>query len=167
MPMHLVVNGVEEEIRSDALTSLLRVLREELHITSPKAGCEQGGCGACTVLVDGEPRRSCLMPLAAVEGAEITTVEGLSDGVNLAPIQQAFYDKYAAQCGFCSPGMMMASTALLTSTPGASREQIMEALEGHICRCTGYVKIIDAVESVANGSAGASANGAVAQGGSR
>ena len=140
------------------------MLREELHITSPKAGCEQGGCGACTVLVDGEPRRSCLTPMASVEGAEITTVEGLSDGVDLAPIQQAFYDKYASQCGFCSPGMMMASTALLAHTPGASREQIAEALEGHVCRCTGYVKIIDAVESVANGTA---AGSAVANGGSR
>jgi carbon-monoxide dehydrogenase small subunit len=147
--MHLVVNGVEQEIRSDALTSLLRVLREELFVMSPKAGCEQGGCGACTVLVDGEPRRACLTPMAAVDGASITTVEGLSDGVELAPIQQAFYDGYAAQCGFCSPGMMMASTALLAHTPDASREQIMEALEGHICRCTGYVKILDAVESVA------------------
>jgi aerobic-type carbon monoxide dehydrogenase small subunit (CoxS/CutS family) len=147
--MHLVVNGVEQEVRSDALTSLLRVLREELFVMSPKAGCEQGGCGACTVLVDGEPRRACLTPMAAVDGASITTVEGLSDGVELAPIQQAFYDGYAAQCGFCSPGMMMASTALLAHTPNASREQIMEALEGHICRCTGYVKILDAVESVA------------------
>jgi aerobic carbon-monoxide dehydrogenase small subunit len=147
--MHLVVNGVEQEIRSDALTSLLRVLREELFVMSPKAGCEQGGCGACTVLVDGQPRRACLTPVAAIDGASVTTVEGLSDGVELAPIQQAFYDGYAAQCGFCSPGMMMASTALLAQTPDASREQIMEALEGHICRCTGYVKILDAVESVA------------------
>jgi carbon-monoxide dehydrogenase small subunit len=149
--MNLVVNGVEHEIRSDALTPLLRVLREELRIMSPKAGCEQGGCGACTVLVDGAPRRACLTPLAAIDGAEVTTLEGLSNGVDLAPIQQAFYDLYASQCGFCSPGMMMASTALLQTTPDASREQIMEALEGHICRCTGYVKIIDAVESVAKG----------------
>jgi carbon-monoxide dehydrogenase small subunit len=147
--MHLVVNGLGHEIRADGLTSLLRVLREELFITSPKAGCEQGGCGACTVLIDGEARRSCLTPVAAVEGCEVTTVEGLSDGVDLAPIQQAFYDKYASQCGFCSPGMMMAATALLSQTPDASREQIMEALEGHVCRCTGYVKILDAVESVA------------------
>ena len=147
--MHLVVNGLGHEIRADGLTSLLRVLREELFILSPKAGCEQGGCGACTVLIDGQPRRSCLTPLAAVEGAEVTTVEGLSDGVDLAPIQQAFYDQYASQCGFCSPGMMMAATALLAHTPNASREQIREALEGHICRCTGYVKILDAVESVA------------------
>jgi carbon-monoxide dehydrogenase small subunit len=147
--MHLVVNGVEHEIRSDALTSLLRVLREELFVMSPKAGCEQGGCGACTVLVDGQPRRACLTPIAAIDGASVTTVEGLSDGVELAPIQQAFYDGYASQCGFCSPGMMMASTALLARAPSATREQIMEALEGHICRCTGYVKILDAVESVA------------------
>jgi carbon-monoxide dehydrogenase small subunit len=147
--MHLTVNGVEHEIRSDALTSLLRVLREELFVMSPKAGCEQGGCGACTVLVDGQPRRSCLTPVVAIDGASVTTVEGLSDGVELSPIQQAFFDGYAAQCGFCSPGMMMASTALLAHTPNASREQIMEALEGHICRCTGYVKILDAVESVA------------------
>jgi aerobic-type carbon monoxide dehydrogenase small subunit (CoxS/CutS family) len=137
MPINLTVNGVEEEIRSDALTPLLRVLREELHITSPKAGCEQGGCGACTVLVDGEPRRACLTPLASVEGAEVTTLEGLSDGVDLA---------------------------LLNETPNASREQIMEALEGHICRCTGYVKIIAAVESVANGTAAANA---ASNGGSR
>ena len=123
--MNLTVNGIEHEIRSDALTSLLRVLREELFILSPKAGCEQGGCGACTVLIDGEPRRSCLTPVAAVEGTSVTT--------------------------FCSPGMIVASTALLNTTPNASREQIMEALEGHICRCTGYVKIIDAVESVSTG----------------
>jgi carbon-monoxide dehydrogenase small subunit len=147
--MHLVVNGLGHEIRADGLTSLLRVLREELFVLSPKAGCEQGGCGACTVLIDGQPRRACLTPLAALEGAEVTTVEGLSDGVDLAPIQQAFYDKYASQCGFCSPGMMMAATALLAHTPDASRAQIREALEGHICRCTGYVKILDAVESVA------------------
>jgi carbon-monoxide dehydrogenase small subunit len=151
--MHLTVNGVEHEIRSDALTSLLRVLREELFVMSPKAGCEQGGCGACTVLVDGQPRRSCLTPVVAIDGASVTTVEGLSNGVELAPIQQAFFDGYAAQCGFCSPGMMMAATALLAETPHASREQIMEALEGHICRCTGYVKIIAAVESLAKAGA--------------
>ncbi len=151
--MHLVVNGLEHEIRSEGLTSLLRVLREELFVMSPKAGCEQGGCGACTVLVDGQPRRACLTPVAAIDGASVTTVEGLSDGVELAPIQQAFFDGYAAQCGFCSPGMMMAATALLSETPHASREQIMEALQGHICRCTGYVKIIAAVESVAKAGA--------------
>jgi len=151
--MNLTVNGVEYEIDSPPLTPLLHVLRDELEITSPKAGCQQGGCGTCSVLVDGQPRRSCLTPVAAIDGASVTTVEGLSDGVELAPIQQAFFDGYAAQCGFCSPGMMMAATALLAETPHASREQIMEALEGHICRCTGYVKIIAAVESVAKAGA--------------
>ena len=128
--MHLVVNGLEHDIRSDGLTSLLRVLREELFIMSPKAGCEQGGCGACTVLIDGEPRRACLTPVAAVEGAAVTTVEGLSDGVDLAPIQQAFYEGYASQCGFCSPGMMMAATALLAGLPepqaAAIRARVLE-----------------------------------------
>jgi aerobic carbon-monoxide dehydrogenase small subunit len=162
--MRLTVNGVEHNVLSPPLTILLDVLRDELAVTSPKAGCLQGGCGACTVLVDGEPRRACLTPLVSVEGAEVTTLEGLSDGVDLAPIQRAFYDLYASQCGFCSPGMMMASTALLNETPNASREQIMAALEGHICRCTGYVKIIAAVESVANGTAAANA---ASNGGSR
>jgi aerobic carbon-monoxide dehydrogenase small subunit len=151
--MHLVVNGLEHDIRSDGLTSLLRVLREELFIMSPKAGCEQGGCGACTVLIDGEPRRACLTPVAAVEGAAVTTVEGLSDGVDLAPIQQAFYEGYASQCGFCSPGMMMAATALLERNPEPTRDDIVEALEGHLCRCTGYVKILEAIESVAKAGA--------------
>src|SRR4029078_12067330 len=118
------------------LTSLLRVLPEELFSLSPKAGCEQGGCGACTVLIDGQPRRSCLTPLAALEGADATSVEGLSDGVDLARIQAALYDTYASQCGFCSPGMMMAATALLAHTPDASRDQISEALGGPICRLT-------------------------------
>src|SRR5258706_12286305 len=103
--MHLTVTGVEHETRWDALPSLLRVLREELFVMSPKAGCEQGGCGACTVLVDGQPRRSCLTPVVAIDGASVTTVEGLSDGVELAPIQQAFFDGYAPQGGFSCPGM--------------------------------------------------------------
>src|SRR5947209_13336093 len=150
--MHLVVNGVEHEIRSDALTSLLRVLREELFITSPKAGCQQGGCGACTVLIDGEPRRSCLTPVAAVDGASITTVEGLGAPGDLSPVQAAFHQKYAAQCGFCTGGMMMAAHALIERSGGeVSREQVTEALSGHVCRCTGYVKIVDAVLAASRG----------------
>ena len=132
--MHLVVNGLRHEIRAGGLTSLLRVLREELFILSPKAGCEQGGCGACTVLIDGEPRRSCLTPIAAIDGAEVTTLEGLSDGVDLAPIQQAFYDSYAAQCGFCSPGMMMAATALLAHTPDGKLKLTVNEDKTRICR---------------------------------
>jgi len=149
--MKLTVNGVEHEVESPLLTTLLDVLREELGITSPKAGCEQGGCGACTVLVDGEPRRSCLLPLAAVNGAEITTVEGLGAPERLAPIQAAFHEHYASQCGFCTSGMLLAAHALLQRAPKPSRRQIEEALAGHMCRCTGYVKIVEAVEAAAGG----------------
>jgi aerobic-type carbon monoxide dehydrogenase small subunit (CoxS/CutS family) len=149
--MRIVVNGVEHEPKSPPLASLLYELREELDITSPKAGCEQGGCGACTVLVDGEPRRSCLLPLAAVDGAEITTVEGLGAPDDLSPVQAAFDQNYAAQCGFCTSGFLMAATALVERSPGASREEVLEALSGHVCRCTGYVKIVKAVEAALRG----------------
>ena len=149
--MNLTVNGVDHAIESGPLTSLLDVLREELGITSPKAGCEQGGCGACTVLVDGEPRRSCLTPVAAVDGAAIRTVEGLGTPESLAPIQQAFTHHYAAQCGFCTSGMMMAAQAYIDGGGSDDPKAIQEALGGHVCRCTGYVKIIDAVAAAARG----------------
>ena len=150
--MNLTVNGVEYDISSPPLTTLLRVLREELDITSPKAGCQQGGCGTCTVLVDGEPRRSCLTVVAAVDGAAITTVEGLGEAESLSPVQAAFYNRYAAQCGFCTPGMVMAATALIERKGGAvERDEVLEALGGHYCRCTGYVKIVDAVKAASRG----------------
>lgn len=149
--MRLTVNGTPRELVSPPLTSLLAVLREELGVTSPKAGCQQGGCGACTVLVEGKPRRACLTPLAAVDGAAITTVEGLGDPTSLSPVQAAFDEHYAAQCGFCTSGFLMASHALVESGLGASREEVIEALEGHVCRCTGYVKIIQAVSAAARG----------------
>ena len=149
--MKLTVNGVDHDVQGPQLASLLHVLREELDLTSPKAGCQQGGCGTCTVLVDGEPRRSCLLPLAAVEGAAITTVEGLGAPDELSPMQAAFDEHYAAQCGFCTSGFLMAATALLERSPGAGREDVVEALSGHVCRCTGYVKIVRAVEAAARG----------------
>jgi carbon-monoxide dehydrogenase small subunit len=149
--MKLNVNGVEHDIQSAPLVSLLTALREELDITSPKAGCQQGGCGACTVLVDGEARRSCLLPLAAVDGASITTVEGLGAPDDLSPVQAAFDEHYAAQCGFCTSGFVMAATALIERKPNTSREDVLEALSGHVCRCTGYVKIVSAVEAAARG----------------
>ena len=149
--MNLTVNGVDTAVASGPLTSLLDVLREELGITSPKAGCEQGGCGACTVLVDGEPRRSCLTPVAAVDGAAIRTVEGLGTPESMAPIQQAFTHHYAAQCGFCTSGMMMAAQAYIDGGGSGDPKEIQEALGGHVCRCTGYVKIIDAVAAAARG----------------
>ena len=145
--MKMTVNGVEHELESHALTPLLYVLREELGITSPKAGCQQGGCGTCTVLVDGEPRRSCLTPLAALNGAAVTTLEGLGTPGNLSPVQAAFHEQYGSQCGFCTPGMLLATHALIERSPQPNRDQIEEALAGHICRCTGYVKIIEAVEA--------------------
>jgi aerobic carbon-monoxide dehydrogenase small subunit len=150
--MRLTVNGEQLDLHSPPLTSLLTVLREELDITSPKAGCHQGGCGACTVLVDGEARRSCLVPLAAVDGAAITTVEGLGTVDDLSPVQAAFDEHYAAQCGFCTSGFIMAATALIDRTPKASREEILAGLSGHVCRCTGYIKIVSAVEAAAKGS---------------
>ena len=144
--MKLTVNGIELEIVSAPLTPLLHVLRDELDITSPKAGCQQGGCGTCTVLIDGEPRRSCLTAVAAVDGASITTVEGLGEAEALSAVQAAFHQHYAAQCGFCTPGMVVAATALIERQGGpVEREEVLEALGGHYCRCTGYVKIVDAV----------------------
>jgi aerobic carbon-monoxide dehydrogenase small subunit len=150
--MRLTVNGVEQEISSPPLTALLHVLREELEITSPKAGCQQGGCGTCTVLVDGEPRRSCLTPVVMVDGAAITTLEGLGEAEALSPVQAAFHNRYAAQCGFCTPGMVVAATALIERKDGpVDRDDVLEALGGHYCRCTGYVKIVDAVVAASRG----------------
>jgi carbon-monoxide dehydrogenase small subunit len=149
--MRLTVNGVEHHLASPPLETLLHALREELGITSPKAGCQQGGCGTCTVLVDGEPRRSCLMPLAAVDGATVTTVEALGAPGSLSAVQAAFYEQYGMQCGFCTPGFVIAATALLERNPSPSREEILADLGGHVCRCTGYVKIVSAVEAAANG----------------
>ena len=151
--MKLTVNGVERQVESHGLRSLLYVLREELEITSPKAGCQQGGCGACTVLVDGEPRRSCLMPLAALDGAGITTIEGLGTPEHLSPVQAAFHEHYGSQCGFCTPGFLLATHALIERSPGAGRPEIEAALAGHACRCTGYVKILEAVEAAVGGAA--------------
>ena len=150
--MKLTVNGIELEIVSAPLTPLLHVLRDELDITSPKAGCQQGGCGTCTVLIDGEPRRSCLTAVAAIDGASITTIEGLGEAEALSPVQAAFYQHYAAQCGFCTPGMVVAATALIERKGGpVEREDVLEALGGHYCRCTGYVKIVDAVLAASRG----------------
>jgi len=149
--MKLTVNGTPREIEGAPLTTLLHVLREELGVTSPKAGCEQGGCGACTVLVDGEPQRACLTPVGAIDGSEVTTVEGLGAPESLSALQQAFTHHYAAQCGFCTSGMLMAAEAYIARGGTDDREAIQEALAGHVCRCTGYVKIIDAVVAASRG----------------
>ena len=155
--MRLTVNGVERELTTPPLETLLHALREELGITSPKAGCQQGGCGACTVLVDGEPRRSCLTPLVAVDGAKVTTVEALGEPGRLSAVQAAFYEQYGLQCGFCTPGFVLATTALLERNATPSRDEILADLSGHVCRCTGYVKIVSAVEAAAGGEVSAAA----------
>jgi carbon-monoxide dehydrogenase small subunit len=150
--MRLTVNGAEHDVLSPPLATLLHVLREEIGVTSPKAGCNQGGCGACTVLVDGEPRRSCLTPVAALEGAQVTTVEGLGEPDELSTVQAAFHDHYAAQCGFCTAGFVMATEALTRRAGGdVAREEVIEALSGHLCRCTGYVKIVEAASAAVRG----------------
>ena len=149
--MNLTVNGVAHEVGSSELTPLLDVLRLEVGVTGPKAGCHQGGCGACTVLVDGEPRRSCLLPVGYAEGTTITTVEGLGAPEDLSSIQQAFVHYYAAQCGFCTSGMLLAAQAYIDGGGSDDPEAIQNALGGHVCRCTGYSKIIDAVAAAARG----------------
>jgi len=150
--LQLNVNGVTHATASPPLTSLLRVLRTELDVLSPKVGCLQGACGTCTVLVDGEPRRACLLPIVALEGATITTVEGLGAPGDLSPVQAAFHQGYAAQCGYCTAGMVMAAHALLERKNGpVDRDEVIEALGGHICRCTGYVKIVNAVMAASRG----------------
>jgi aerobic carbon-monoxide dehydrogenase small subunit len=131
------------------LESLRDVLREELHVTSVKAGCGQGGCGSCTVLLNGEPIASCCTPATVVEGQEITTLEGIGTPAKLHPLQQAFYDNFAAQCGYCTPGMILVAKALLDHNPHPTHEEIVEALAGNLCRCTGYVPILNSIEQVA------------------
>jgi carbon-monoxide dehydrogenase small subunit len=149
--MNLSVNGITHEVGSSEITPLLDVLRLEVGVSGPKVGCHQGGCGACTVLVDGEPRRSCLLPAGYAQGAEITTVEGLGAPESLSSVQQAFVHHYAAQCGFCTSGMMLAAQAYIDGGGTDDRGAIQAALGGHVCRCTGYSKIIDAVAAAARG----------------
>ena len=150
--MELTINGVPRATASSPATPLLTVLREDFNLTGAKPGCEQGGCGACTVLVDGEPRRACLLPVGMIGEAEITTVEGLGTPQRPAPVQAAFNDRYAAQCGYCTSGMVMAAQALLARSGGpVGRAEVIEALSGHVCRCTGYVKIVDAVIAASQG----------------
>ncbi len=143
------LNGRETEVIVKPLTSLQKLLREQLGLTATKAGCKQGGCGSCTVLVNGEPMMSCLLPVEDVEGQEVTTLEGLTQDGKLDPIQESFYEKFAIQCGYCSPGMIMTSKGLLDHNPQPSREEIIDALTGNYCRCTGYEPIIQAVEEAA------------------
>jgi carbon-monoxide dehydrogenase small subunit len=149
----LSVNGQQHEVAFEPFKTLLEVLREDLNLTGTKHGCELGECGACTVLVDGLPVMSCLYLAIEAAGREITTVEGLAVHGEPSILQRAFARTGGAQCGYCTPGMLLSATALLTRNPAPTREQIREALAGNLCRCTGYTKIYEAVELAARESA--------------
>jgi len=145
----LRINGEVHSLEVETKRTLLEVLRHDLLLTGTKSGCNQGVCGACSILVDGNSIRSCLSLAVAMQGRDIVTIEGLSDGGRLDPVQQAFLDAGAIQCGFCMPGMIISAKALLDKNPRPSRAEIRHALGNNICRCSGYVKVIDAVHRAA------------------
>ena len=145
----LTINGETEQIDVPSNMTLLRMLRERLGKTGTKNGCSAGECGACTVMVNGEPVNSCMILAVECDGSEIVTVEGLADNGTLAPIQEAIMETGGIQCGFCTPGILIASQALLNRNPNPSEDQIREALVGNLCRCTGYVRIVEAVQEAA------------------
>ncbi len=146
----LTVNGARERLDVPSNMTLLQMLREKLALTGTKNGCEAGECGACTVLVDGEPTNSCLMLAVEADGREILTVEGLAPQGQLSPLQQAFMDHNAVQCGFCTPGMLLSAHALQKREPHPTEDEIKQALIGNLCRCTGYVRIVEAIQAVAD-----------------
>jgi len=146
--LHLRVNGEPREVAVEDNKTLLEVLREDLGLAGTKHGCETGECGLCTVLLDGTPVLACLMLGADAEGTDVRTIEGVSDRGRLRPLQSAFAELGATQCGYCSPAMILTAEALLKNNPRPTRQEIREALSGVLCRCTGYSKIIDAVQAV-------------------
>jgi aerobic carbon-monoxide dehydrogenase small subunit len=143
--LKLAINGQPIEIPAPPERILLDLLREDLNLTGTKRGCDLGTCGCCTVLLNGRPTLSCLTLAALAEGKAITTIEGISTGTELHPVQRAFVEYGATQCGFCTPGFVLSAVALLRDHPHASRREIIEALSGNLCRCTGYTKIVEAV----------------------
>ena len=145
----LTVNGESHEVSFAPYKTLLELLREDLGLTGTKHGCELGECGACAVLVDGEPQLSCLVLALECEGRSVETVEGMARGAELHPLQAAFADLGAAQCGYCTPGILMTAKALLSHEKNPSRERIKEAISGNLCRCTGYQQIFEAIEEAA------------------
>jgi len=151
--LRLRVNGESREVASETSKTLLEVLREDLGLTGTKHGCELGECGTCTVLINSEPILSCLVLGVESEGVDIVTVEGLMRNASPHPLQRAFADLGATQCGYCIPGILLTAKALLDRSPHATREEIREALSGNLCRCTGYTKILDAVELAARSEA--------------
>jgi aerobic-type carbon monoxide dehydrogenase small subunit (CoxS/CutS family) len=156
--IQLLINGSFRTVDANPDTPLLTVLREHLDLTGTKYGCGEGQCGACTVLIDGKAQRSCVTKATAVSGKRIVTIEGLASGDRLHPVQAAFLDEGALQCGYCTPGMIMSAVALLDRNQQPSREEIVESMDGNICRCGSYSRIINAIQKVAHG-AGEPANG--------
>lgn len=146
MPLlELKVNGRNHSVEVEIDSTLLEVLRDKLRITGPKAGCSTGDCGVCSVLLDGILVRACITNALTVQGREVITVEGLAGPGELHPLQKAFHENYGAQCGYCTPGMLLAAKALLDQNPTPTVEEVKEAISGNLCRCTGYVKIIDSI----------------------
>jgi carbon-monoxide dehydrogenase small subunit len=148
-PIKFTLNGEEVEVYAPATVNLLKLLREYLGLTGTKFGCEQGNCGACTVNIDGEAVNSCLVLALTVEGREVTTIEGVGTPEAPHPLQEAFTEHYGAQCGFCTPGMIMAAKPLVDTVKEPSREDVVNAIVGNVCRCTGYSKIIESVLAAA------------------
>jgi carbon-monoxide dehydrogenase small subunit len=144
-----VLNGDPVEVYTKDSITMLDFLRKELHLTGAKRGCEEGECGACTIMLDGKPVASCMMLAVEADGHEITTIEGLMKDGHLSPVQQEFIDKWALQCGFCTPGMIMSATALLKDNPNPTEYEIRDAIAGNLCRCTGYAKIVEAIGAAA------------------
>jgi carbon-monoxide dehydrogenase small subunit len=149
MKIHLTVNGRAVELEADAETRLLDLIRGPLGLTGTKEGCGEGECGACTVLLDGRPVNSCLIPAPAADGKSVLTIEGIGEGDRLHPIQAAFVETGGVQCGFCTPGFIMSAYALLRDNPSPTDEEIRSAIEGNLCRCTGYERIVDAIRLAA------------------
>lgn len=148
--IELRINGEVREVVVEPRTTLLHALREDLGLTGTKEGCNEGDCGACTVLANGKPVCSCLTLAIEAQGKEILTIESLDQNGRLHPLQQAFLDHYAVQCGFCTPGMILSAKALLDRKPQPTEEEVREAISGNLCRCTGYVKIVEAILSAAH-----------------
>jgi len=151
----LHVNGSDHAIDADGERTLLSVLRDDLELTGCKYGCGEGRCGACTVLIDGQPARSCTTRLSAAAGKQVSTIEGLADGDALHPLQQAFLDAGALQCGYCTPGMIMSAAALLKDRPSPTRDEIVRHMIGNVCRCGTYARIVTAIEQAARATTGA------------
>jgi carbon-monoxide dehydrogenase small subunit len=149
--LSFTLNGSQVDVVATATETLLDVLREKLGVTGPKRGCDDGDCGTCTVLIDGEPVRSCLTIALTVQGKDVLTVEGLSVNGELHPLQKAFHEHGAFQCGFCTPGMLMSAKALLDSNPDPSRDEIRLYMSGNLCRCGSYEEVIEAIQAVAAG----------------